>query len=273
VTKEEVIAAIHECAARLGHPPSSTELRKSANVNKYDIRKFFGTHIKALDACGMEAGGAGYEVKLRTLFVGWAGVVRELGKVPTMEEYDKRKNSVRPLIRRAGSWTRVPLLMMEFAKREGLDGEFKDVLDIVAAHYQLARARNRTSGPTKDMLLRPRIMVGQPMYGEPLLDSPLMCAPINEMGVVLLFGGVARQLGFYITRVQSEFPDCEALRRVERDRCQLVKIEFEHESRNFLFHGHPLTGADLIVCWSHNWLDCPLEVIELKSLWESWGWG
>jgi hypothetical protein len=90
VTKEEVIAAIHECAARLGHPPSSTELRKSANVNKYDIRKFFGTHIKALDACGMEAGGAGYEVKLRTLFVGWAGVVRELGKVPTMEEYDKR---------------------------------------------------------------------------------------------------------------------------------------------------------------------------------------
>jgi len=196
VTKEEIIAAIHECAARLGHPPSSTELRKSANVNKYDIRKFFGTHVKALDACGMEALGAGYEVKLRTLFVGWAGVVRELGKVPTMEEYDKRsKNSVRPLIRRAGSWTRVPLLMMEFAKREGLDGEFKDVLDIVAAHYQLARARNRTSGPTKDMLLRPRIMVGQPMYGEPLLDSPLMCAPINEMGVVLLFGGVAPATG------------------------------------------------------------------------------
>ncbi|MGB8131161.1 MAG: hypothetical protein WCG81_15330 [Candidatus Angelobacter sp.] len=267
MTKEEIIAAINECAARLGHAPSSTELRKSANVNKYDIRKYFGTHIKALDACGMEALGAGYEVKLKTLFLGWAGVVRELGKPPTMEEYDKRsKNSVRPLIRRAGSWTRVPLLMMEFAKRDGLDGEFKDVLDIVAAHYQLARARNRTSGPTKDMLLRPRIMVGQPMYGEPLLDSPLMCAPINEMGVVLLFGGVARQLGFYVTRVQSNFPDCEALRRVERDRCQLVKIEFEHESRNFLFHGHSLTGADLIVCWSHNWLDCPLEVIELKSL-------
>src|SRR4051794_6446322 len=55
VTKEEIIAAINECAARLGHPPSSTELRKSANVNKYDIRKFFGTHVKALDACGMEA--------------------------------------------------------------------------------------------------------------------------------------------------------------------------------------------------------------------------
>jgi hypothetical protein len=267
VTKEEMIAAIHECAARLGHAPSSTELRKSANVHKYDVRKYFGTHAKALDACGMEAGGAGYEVKLKTLFLGWAEVVRELGKPPTMEEYDKRsKNSVRPLIRRAGSWTRVPLLMMEFAKREGLEGEFKDVLDIIAAHYQLARARNRTSGPTKDMLLRPRIMVDQPMYGEPLLDSPLMCAPINEMGVVLLFGGICRSLGFYVTRMQSEFPDCEALRRVERDRCQLAKIEFEYESRNFLFHGHPITGCNLIVCWSHNWLDCPIEVLELKSL-------
>ena len=56
VTKEEMIAAIHECAARLGHPPSSTELRKSANVHKYDVRKYFGTHAKALDACGMQAG-------------------------------------------------------------------------------------------------------------------------------------------------------------------------------------------------------------------------
>ena len=46
------------------------------------------------------------------------------------------------------------------------------------------------------MLLRPRIMVDQPMYGEPLLDSPLMCAPINEMGVVLLFGGVCRHWAF-----------------------------------------------------------------------------
>ncbi len=267
MTKEEVIAAINECAAKLGHAPTSTELRRYVNVNKYDIRKTFGTHVKALDACGMEAHGAGYEVKLKTLFLGWAEVVRGLGKVPTMEEYDKRsKNSVRPLIRRAGSWTRVPLLMMEFAKREGLEGEFEDVLDIVATHFQLARARNRTSGPSKDMLLRPRIMVGQPMYGEPLLDSPLTCAPINEMGVVLLFGGVARQLGFYVTRVQAEFPDCEALRRVERDRCQRSRIEFEYESRNFLFHGHPLTECDLIVCWSHNWEDCPLEVLELKSV-------
>jgi hypothetical protein len=95
VTKEEAIAAINECAARLGHAPTSTELRKSANLGKYDIRKYFGTYAKALDACGMEARGAGYEVTLKTLFLGWAGVVRELGKAPTMEEYDKRSKNRR----------------------------------------------------------------------------------------------------------------------------------------------------------------------------------
>jgi hypothetical protein len=267
VTKEEVVAAINECAAKLGHAPTSSELRKIANVDKYDIRKFFGTYRKALDTCGMEVRGAGYEVTLRELFLGWAEVVRGLGKIPTMEEYDKRsKNSVRPLIRHSGSWTRVPLIMMEFAKKEKIEGEFEDVLDIIATHFQICKARNKTSGPSKSMTLRPRIMVGQPMYGEPLLVSPLTCAPINEQGVVFLFGGLARQLGFAIHRVQTEFPDCEGLRQVERDRWQRVRIEFEYESRNFLFHGHSLTECDLIVCWSHNWVDCPLEVLELKSV-------
>ena len=73
VTKEEMIAAINECAARLGHAPSSTELRKSANVNKYDIRKYFGTHIKALDACGMEARGRRVRSKAENPVCGLGG--------------------------------------------------------------------------------------------------------------------------------------------------------------------------------------------------------
>ncbi len=112
-------------------------------------------------------------------------------------------------------------------------------------------------------------MVGQPMYGEPLLYSPLTCAPINELGVVYLFGALARLMGFAVTRIQPGFPDCEALRRVERDRWQRVRIEFEYESRNFLAHVHPEDACDLIVCWSNNWTECPLEVIELKTVMQS----
>jgi len=104
------------------------------------------------------------------------------------------------------------------------------------------------------------------MYGRMMRPYPLICAPINEMGVVFLFGAVAERLGFWVLRIQTEFPDCEALRLVDEERCQLVKIEFEQESRNFLKHMHKVDECDLIVCWKHNWPECPLEVVELREL-------
>jgi hypothetical protein len=89
---------------------------------------------------------------------------------------------------------------------------------------------------------------------------------VNELGVIFLFGAMSWQLGFVIHKLQAEFPDCEAMRRVSEDRCQLVKIEFELESRNFLRHMHDPSKCDLIVCWRHNWPECPLEVLELRTL-------
>jgi hypothetical protein len=56
-------------------------------------------------------------------------------------------------------------------------------------------------------------------------------APTNEMGVVFLFGTLAKELGFMVIRLQSGFPDCEAFREVEPGRWQWVRIEFEYESR------------------------------------------
>jgi len=85
------------------------------------------------------------------------------------------------------------------------------------------------------------------------------------MGVVFLFGSLARSLGFVVTWIGSAFPDCEAMREVAPGRLQQVLIEFEYESRNFLRHMHDATECDLIVCWTHNWPECPLEVIELSK--------
>jgi hypothetical protein len=87
--------------------------------------------------------------------------------------------------------------------------------------------------------------------------------PVNEQGVILLFGMVAKDLGYTIESVQNEFPDCEAKRQLGPNRWQRVNIEFEFESRNFREHRHPVSGCDVIVCWRHNWDDCPIEVLEL----------
>ena len=48
-----------------------------------------------------------------------------------------------------------------------------------------------------------------------------------------MFGAFVRDMGLAVTVTQSEFPDCEALRRVDREHWQRVRIEFEYESRNF----------------------------------------
>jgi hypothetical protein len=106
------------------------------------------------------------------------------------------------------------------------------------------------------------------VYGAPINFRGLRHAPINEQGVVFLFGMVADDLGFLVEAVQGGFPDCEAKRCVDskRNRWQRVRIEFEFCSSNFREHGHDSTDCDMIVCWEHDWPGCPLEVIELRSV-------
>ena len=89
---------------------------------------------------------------------------------------------------------------------------------------------------------------------------------MNELGVLFVFGVMARRLGLVVHRLQARFPDCIAMRETARGKWQLLRIEFEFESRNFLKHRHRVDRCDLIVCWKHNWKECPLDVIELSKV-------
>jgi hypothetical protein len=110
------------------------------------------------------------------------------------------------------------------------------------------------------------VLPDRPIYGPPMVTGPLACGPTNENGVIYLFGSLALQLGFVVMKVQTEFPDCEALRHIGDNRWQHVRIEFEYESRNFLKHMHDPKGCDVIVCWKDNWRESPLEVVELREI-------
>jgi hypothetical protein len=101
------------------------------------------------------------------------------------------------------------------------------------------------------------------VYGHIMRPGPMLCAPTNEQGVLFLFGAMAEKLGFGVLVIRSAYPDCIALMRMDEESCRLVKIEFEKESKNFLRHMHDKSDADIIVCWKHNWPECPLEVVEL----------
>ena len=103
------------------------------------------------------------------------------------------------------------------------------------------------------------------LYGAPLGIAAMAHAPTNEAGVIFLFGVMAAELGFRVERMQAAFPDCEAKREIVPGKWEWVRIEFEFESRNFKEHRHDPEGCDVIVCWRHNWADCPerIEVVEL----------
>jgi HNH endonuclease len=262
MTKEEILTAIKECAAELGHAPSITELQKMKGVLKGTIYNRFGNYRTALKECGLERSGPGYETDMRSLFLDWAGVARKLGKIPSMGDYEARaKFSVQPLMRRYGTWGEVPAGLAEYARANGMEEEWADVLEMIA--------RRRSSVErTVRRLVRPeaRVIEDQPVYGMPVMPSPMVFAPTYEGGVLFLFGAVAEELGFAVLRIQPGFPDCEAMREVSPGRWQPVKIEFELESRNYLAHGHPSSGCNMIVCWVHNWEACPFEVIELSKV-------
>jgi len=92
----------------------------------------------------------------------------------------------------------------------------------------------------------------------------LVYAPLNENGVVFLFGKVLDDLHMYVEEIRPGFPDCVA-RRFTGKGWERLRIEFEFLSSAFKIHGHDTDACDMIICWEHDWKDCPLEIIELKS--------
>ncbi len=113
-----------------------------------------------------------------------------------------------------------------------------------------------------------RPLKDRPLLGAPMSLPAMAYEPVNEMGVMVLFSMMAQQLGFVIEAVQSGFPDCEAKIEVEPGRWQHFRIEFEYESLQFKKHGHDPSQCDMIVCWRHNWKNCPpnIQVLELSKL-------
>lgn len=269
MSKEEVIAAIRACAEKLGRAPSYTELNRMMQITHAHYREHFANYTAAIRESGCEARGGGHRIELERLFGDWAEVARKVRKLPTLAEYEIHgKYSQRPLVDRFRTWREAPRGFQDFAERNGIEEEYADVLAMVSARrQQAAESRNLALGEVP-RTVQPgsgRLKKGRPVYG-PLLALPgLRHEPVNEDGVIHLFGMIGLKLGFEVLHIQSAFPDCEALREVEPGKWQRVWIEFEFESKNFLLHGHEWSECDLIVCWKHNWPECPLEVVELSK--------
>lgn len=99
----------------------------------------------------------------------------------------------------------------------------------------------------------------------------LVYSPVNEQGVVFLFGRVLDDLNMYIEEVRTKYPDCIARRYTGRG-WERAYVEFEFVSSHFIDHQHDPKECDIIVCWEDDLTAekkkkiLGIEIIELKSI-------
>ena len=111
-----------------------------------------------------------------------------------MAEYELQgKYSPRPLMRRFRAGATCLRACWSMSKKEGLENEWEDVLEIVGAEVKAERNSHRrwSRGNDADDA---QVMHDRPIYGKPMF-GPFSFAPTNEQGVLFVFGGVAHELG------------------------------------------------------------------------------
>lgn len=91
---------------------------------------------------------------------------------------------------------------------------------------------------------------------------------VSENMVIFLFGAIFKHLNIDDIMIKDEKKgELDAWAELNNKE---IAIEFQVRSRDFLKDKHDPNKCNLIVCWKHNWEDCPssIDVLELKYFWE-----
>ncbi len=269
--KQSILEAIRQTAKTVGHPPSRTEFKANTGMTEYRVMQHFPSWREAVRAAGLQPDVTRIKIDDDQLLKDWGELVRKLRQIPTRYLYGREGNySPGSFEKHFGPWSAIPARFREFAHGKSQWADVIALLPLVTPKPSVEVITSTTSFPPESpsqIVARPRHtkLDDRSTYGNPIDFRGLRHEPVNEQGVVFLFGMVAKELGYMVEAVQTGYPDCEAKRQVAGGRWQRVRIEFEFESRNF---DHPPEGCDVIVCWRHNWPNCPerIEVVELSSV-------
>lgn len=257
----------------LGKPPSRTKFIAHTGITEYQVLKNFPSWNDAIEAAGFMPNISNIKIKDDKLLEDWGELVRILRQIPTRNQYRYRgKYSPGTFESHFGPWSQIPDIFKKFATDKNEWNDILALLPVEASNAaikrldkkpQFAGRKSSLSTPKQNSKLNDRAV-----YGEHIDFRGLRHEPVNEKGVIFLFSIVARELGYSVEAVQADFPDCEAKRQIAPGRWQQVQIEFEFESRNFRDHGHAPNLCDVIVCWRHNWSECPnhIEIVELSKV-------
>ena len=269
-TKESIIQTLQNQAKQLQKNLSMADVAKILSISS--ISYHFGSLGNALEAAGLERTksydhfvGRGKVISDESLFQSLLAVENKIGHEPGHNEYLAcGEYSNRPFRKRFGKWKDVLAHYRKWKADKSIEIEKGAIYSEPQEGGKVLE--QKTGNFVKMHLTVDRKPPGQ-LYGEAIDFRGLRHAPINEHGVVYLFGMVSKELGFYVEALQQGFPDCEGKYLYDRKKNLWAKarIEFEYKASSFKEHGHDTKQCDFIVCWINDWPDCPINVIELKT--------
>jgi hypothetical protein len=104
------------------------------------------------------------------------------------------------------------------------------------------------------------------IVGDLIGKRGVVYAPVNQAGVLLLFSRLLDEFDMLVEQTAEDCGHVIGLRRVEQG-WERVKIMIAFKSSD-LENASDKDG-DLLICWCHDWQECPLRTFELKSLFEN----
>jgi len=192
-------------------------------------------------------------------------VCNKLNKIPRRLQFNRNSTFADTIyVKRYSNWNNVLLNFKKWLKENKPSSKFINLIP--------DQEKIKTPKITKTKTIVSKDFVwpskSDTFYGPPMNFRGLIYEPINEQGVIFLFAKISEEIGFNIEALRSGYPDCEGTRLIDKSKNKWgpVLIEFEYNSKSFLDHGHDPEKCDVIVCWTNDWPECPLEVIELKEI-------
>ncbi len=267
LSKEEILKRVRDLAKEL--KVDSLPLRifiAKTGISERQIYNYFDNWTEIIKEAGLTPA---FNIRLEDdeLFQAMFDTFIEVKDVCTRRKFNKFSHiSALSYCRRFGGWQRALSEFYNWLRKTEKSFPYMLILEKRTNSIPKVKKDENNDVRKKEDTYHPS-MPNSTRYGSFLNFRGLQHAPINEQGVVFLFGMICFELGYVVEAVKPGFPDCEAKRKISshKDQWERVKIEFEFQSKNFLEHGHNTENCDLIVCWENNWTDCPIEVLELKN--------
>jgi Homing endonuclease associated repeat len=243
---EALVAYLRDLASRLKKPTLTRhDIQRDGRIHIGSIIRRYGSFSNMLVKAGLRPSRA-YKRDPNAMLQGLQALVLRLGGHPTKMEIK----------------TSLPYSPRHYEAEFGSIARACELAASLSAGPSTSSAPIPSPSPFEPVLTQTK---ARRRYG-PILDfRGLRHAPINEQGVVFLFGMLAAELGFVVESIQDGFPDCDAKLRRKDGTFEGVRLEFEFRSSEFQRHGHDPAGCDFIVCWEHNWPECPIPVIDLSA--------